>query len=156
MSLVNKTFISVANFLKEKADKIKEVNDSGIDFYFDFNASTTNLYPYILIHPDMMDFSQTNVKEYRFYIIVMDRLFQDKSNKMNVLNDTSEILNEYLITLLNKNRSIKNDTDLSYNIIIDENATIWTEKYDDYLSGITQLVKIKVNQNNTICNTATK
>jgi hypothetical protein len=151
MNVEYKTYSNIVSDLLATASSITNVSEYSEEDYFNFNAKTNILYPYILVYGSDIIFNiKSGLKDYVFSILIFDRLLEDKSNYTTLKNDMSEIMNEYL-TLLNANSKLYNIT-----FTADENASFFEEKFDDLVAGYIINIRVKVNNKLTVCRIAQK
>lgn len=111
------------------------------DNVYDIN-SNDNLYPVIYLTPKPHQLNHpTSV--YNFYIYYVDRLLNDRANRINVQNSGIKSLNDIIFKII----ELEN-TDVTYPVTL----TVFTEKFSDECAGVFGEISIETYNDNTECN----
>ena len=111
------------------------------DNIYDLNSSD-NLYPVIYLTSKPHQLSQPTSK-YNFYIYYVDRLIENKSNRIFVQSAGIKAINDIILKVKELT-----STDIEYPIAL----TPFTEKFSDECAGIYGEIVIETFNDNTECN----
>ena len=111
------------------------------DNVFEVNSSD-NLYPvvYLTSKPHQLGHPTST---YNFYIYYVDRLLEDKSNRLYIQNSGMKAINDLILDIIELDK-----TDCTYPISINT----FTEKFTDECAGVWAEISIETYNDMTECN----
>lgn len=138
------------NQIDELFGNIAKAHEQISDYFFTVDISqieawmnTEVEYPALVVI--LMDgTTQEQVKLRNFQVMVMDVPKKDKSNLVEVLSDTEQILDD-VIEILKKNS-------FNYDVIGDPQTFPYDEKHTDWVSGYRAEVLLQTEKKVTLCN----
>jgi hypothetical protein len=140
---MKRTFKNIINDLEKYCDNHYQINDFGWGLPEDISTKNHD-FVMVWLNPQDVEFDNTKVI-LNFEMLVFDLVKQDKTNLLDVLNDTLLIGNDIIVDFW--------DNESGNEWVVNENTT--AEKieaeFDDYCAG--WLFNISVEVENIICET---
>jgi len=127
------TFIKIADVFKHIADVHLQIHSYGFGVLSDIASSGTIDYPLLYVEPDGSIVRKGEVG-FKFNILLMDIVQKGKSNEIDVLNDTHQIMIDILTEL--RIGGLGKGTDYSFELKQNEiTLTDFMERFDEEVAG---------------------
>jgi hypothetical protein len=83
-----------------QAERHKQVGKFGVGQQSELTVENIEFYPLVWLYPNGFNLDlEGKMQSYNFVLLVMDRVFEDQSNTMEVLSDTAQIITDIFAQL---------------------------------------------------------
>lgn len=136
------TLYSLINQLRNISLRLPNVNTAMYGDVFELNSKPNNVYSVFFI-TETDHIIRENTTEYQLTLYYIDRLFEDKSNVLDIHSTGIQVLAKIINILNYENDNI----DIDFNI----NATTFEQKFSDYCAGVYVNLNVIVNNEISLC-----
>lgn len=118
--------------IKTQAESHKMVGRFSVGAEYNLSVEEVNNYPLVWLVPDGFDLATKGGRNvnYRFALLVFDRVFESESNTIEVLSDTAQIIID-IMSLIDYNYNSDGDFDL----IVSSTAEPFYDAKTDIVAG---------------------
>lgn len=136
------TLYEICQAMQEIAMEQPNINYTGVGDIYDLN-DTPNLKYGVFFITQSSHIIGEDTTQFQLTLYYVDRLFQDKSNTLQIQSVGIQLLNN-IINQFNYEYS-------NVNVEFDVNCTTFTHKFSDYCAGVFAQVTVEVDNNLGIC-----
>jgi len=129
------TLNQLVNLLRKFASDHKQLNDFGQGDLAEISASTDQKYPLMWVYFDTTNY-RANEQVYPFRIILMDLIYQDKSNELEVQSDMLQVAQDLCAFMID-------NPDFDFMANKDVPMRFFTDRFTDLVAGIDMTLTVR-------------